>query len=147
MKKLFLLLILLGLSNPALATVDGHSRVFIVVKDVQTDEFFLERVPVIGCYGLPQGPQLQQFVAEYKVPTNIGCGGPTLDTNINALTCAKIIKSIESSDYMSFSEITLDISQCPYKNDAKFITLLRTAAKKNFPQAGNNKEVILNLIK
>lgn len=146
MKALLALLTFTVLSAPAFATVDGHTRVYIVVQHVQDDtEFFLERVPVIGCYGLARGPQLAQFTAEYKATTNIGCGGPTMYENINALTCGKVTNAQESEDYSTFKSITLDISQCPAKDNPKFITMIRTAAKYNFPQ--KKGQVALTLIK
>lgn len=134
--------------NSAHATVDGPDRLYLVVENIHDDsDFFLERAPIVGCWGLPQGARLVAFTAEYKVPSNIGCGGePHLD-NINALTCAKLVDAKESKDFMSFSEITLDISACPHKNNAKFITMVRTAAKYNFPQSNKSREVRLNLIK
>ena len=131
---------------PAFATVDGHSRVYLVVQNIQEpEEFFLERAPIIGCYGLPQGPQLVQFTSEYKATSNIGCGGETFYDNINYLVCAKVIDAKESADFMSFREITLDISNCEAKDNPKFITMVRTAAKLNFPQ--KRGEVVLKLIK
>lgn len=137
------------------ATVDGHTKVYIVVQDVQTEEFFVERAPVVGCWGLNQGPQLEQFTSEYKVPVNMGCGGSDqkISDNINYLNCAKVIDSKESADFMSFAEITLDISKCEAKNNPQFITMVRTAANMNFPQydrnhkINKNKEVVLKLVK
>ncbi|MFZ4403358.1 MAG: hypothetical protein ACOYOK_04590 [Pseudobdellovibrionaceae bacterium] len=129
----------------ALATVDSNDRVFIVAQHVQSGEFFIERVPVIGCHGQAKGPQLVQFTAEYKAPSNIGCGMQASFDNINYLICAKVISEKENQDYSSFSEITLDISKCVAKNDKQFITMLRTAAKLNF--STKSKEVKLNLIK
>ena len=131
----------------AFATVDGHDRVFLVGKDIQSEEFFLERAPIIGCYGLPQGARLIAWTSEYKVPSNIGCGGPAFADNLNALSCAKLISATESKDYMSFSDITLDISKCPDKNNAQFITMVRTSAARNFPQSNTAREVVLRLIK
>lgn len=145
MKRLMALTAFLFSSHVS-ATVDGHDRVFIVVQDIQSEEFFLERVPVIGCYGLPQGARLAQFTAPYKAPANIGCGGPAVEENINALSCGRVTHSEESKDYMSFSKITLDISKCPAKNEKRFITLIRTAAARNFPQT-NGKEVELTIVK
>lgn len=145
MKKLVLFLTGLLLSASLWATVDAHDRVYLVVQDIQSGEFFLERAPIIGCYGLPRGPQLAQFTAEYKVNSNMGCGFTSALDNINYLTCAKVVSSIESSDYMSFSEVVLDISKCEAKNDKKFITMVRTAAKLNFPL--KHGEVHLKLIK
>lgn len=136
----------LGLfSINAFATVDAHDKVYLVVKNIQSEEFFVERAPIIGCYGLARGPQLVQFTAEYKVNSNMGCGGETFQDNINYLTCAKVVSSKESNDFMSFSEITLDISKCEDKNNPKLITMIRTAAKLNFPL--KKGEVKLNLIK
>lgn len=145
MKILFSLISLLAFASVSQATVDSHDRVYLVVEHIQSNEFFIERVPVIGCYGLARGPQLAQFTAEYKVSSNIGCGGEIFHDNINALTCAKVLEAKESADYMSFSEITLDISKCAAKNNPQFITMIRTAAKMNFPL--KKGEVKLKLIK
>lgn len=145
---IFALSLLSFASSPALATVDGNDRVHLVVANYQDEtEFFLERAPLIGCYGLPQGARLVQWTAEYKVPSNIGCGGPAMLDNINALTCAKVVDSEESADFMSFSKITLDISKCAEKNNAKFITMIRTSAKLNFPQSDKTKSVSLKILK
>jgi len=146
--KLFYLVILL-LATKTFATVDGHDKVYLVVKNIQSDgpsaEYFIERAPIIGCYGLVRGPHLIQFTSEYKVNSNMGCGGEKYLENINYLTCAEITKSKESDDFMSFSEITLDISKCEDKNNPKLITMIRTAAKLNFPL--KKGEVKLNIIK
>jgi hypothetical protein len=145
MKVISLLFVLFSLN--AFATVDGHDRVHIVVTNVQDDEdFFMERAPIVGCYGLAQGARLSAWVAEYKAVSNIGCGGPTMYDNINTLTCAKIVDSIESDDFYSFKEITLDISGCAAKDNPRFITMIRTSAKYNFPQK-NGSEVKLILKK
>lgn len=125
------------------ATVDGHDRIYLVVRNIQSEEFFVERAPIIGCYGLAQGPQLVAWTQEYKVPSNIGCGDQRFEDNINYLTCAKILSSKESDDYSSFKEITLDISKCDAKDDAKFITMLRTSAKLNFPLKKGEVNLIL----
>lgn len=145
MKKLFLTLSVMLLSASTYATVDAHSRSYIVVKDIQTEEFFVERAPIIGCYGLGHGPQLAQLTTEYKATSNIGCGGPIMYDNINYLTCANVIDAKESADDLSFSDITLDISKCKDKNNPQLITMIRTAVKLNFPQ--KKGEVRLKLIK
>lgn len=149
MKKLFVIVTTILSALSAKATVDGHAKVYLVVQDIQSEEFFVERAPVLGCWGLPYGPQLAQFTSEYKVPANVGCGDVTgsFSDNINYLTCAKVLDSQESADFSTFSEITLDISNCAAKNDAKFITMVRTAAKLNFPQKDRKKDVKLNLVK
>jgi hypothetical protein len=147
MQRLFMFFSFFGLSATANATVDGHDRVFLVVQDVQSEQFFMERAPMLGCYGLPQGARLGAWVLPYKVPTNIGCGGEPVYTEINALACAKIVDSKENADYSGFSEVVLDISQCPYKDNAQFITMVRTTAKYNFPQPKGSKEVRLILKK
>ncbi len=83
----------------------------------------------------------------------MGCGDSDSSTiDINALSCASLVSSEESADYASFKKITLDISNCPYKDNAKFITMVRTAAARNFPQTQNGKivkgkEVELILVK
>jgi hypothetical protein len=145
MRMIFFGLVMSVLASNAFATVDSHDKVYLVVKNIQSEEFFVERAPIIGCYGLARGPQLVQFTAEYKVNSNIGCGGETFQDNINYLTCAKITDSKESADYMSFSEITLDISKCEDKNNPKLITMIRSAAKLNFPL--KKGEVKLNIVK
>src|SRR5687768_7253217 len=91
--------------STASATVDAHTRVYIVVKDIQSEEFFVERAPIIGCYGLARGPQLAQFTSEYNANANVGCGATPSQQNINYLTCARVVSAQESPDYMSFSEI------------------------------------------
>lgn len=139
---LFIFTTLLGTS--ALATVDAMTNGWIVIQDIQEEgSFSVTRVPIIGCYGVPQGPQLEQFVSEFKVKSTVGCGShPDVGMeNINALSCAKIVESIEGKDYMSFKRITLDISACPYKNNKEFITMVRTAAARNFPQYLKGKYV------
>lgn len=146
--RLFILFVSFLLSvSVAQATVDGHDRVFLVVEHIQSGEFFIERAPLIGCYGLPQGPKLAQWTASYSVPVNVGCGGQPARYNINALTCARVTKAVESSDFMSFSAITLNISRCSKKNNAQFITMVRTSAKLNFPQSNPRREVRLTLVK
>ena len=146
MKNLALaLLTFISVQNFAMATVDAHTRVFLVVQDIQSEEFFVERAPIIGCYGLPQGPQLLQLTSEYRVSSNIGCGGPTFFDNINYLTCASVAEAIESDDFMSFSEITLDISKCDAKENPDFISAVKKAIKLNFPS--ENGEVKLTLKK
>ena len=153
MKTVFFGLVLM-LSANAFATVDAMTSGWIVVQNVQDDEDFgVQQVPIIGCYGLPQGPQLEQFVKEFKVAATIGCGwSGTEMQDINALSCAKIVESLESPDYGSFKKIVLDISKCAYKENKKFITMVRTAAARNFPQTKNGKpapteEVELVLVK
>jgi hypothetical protein len=131
--------------NFASATVDGHARVYLLVQDIQSEEFFVERAPIIGCYGLPQGPQLIQLTSEYKVSSNIGCGGPSFLDNINYLTCATVLEAVESDDFMSFSKITLDISKCEAKENTDFILAVKKVVKLNFPVI--NGEVSLTLIK
>lgn len=145
MKQVLVTCLLSLFAIHAFATVDGNDRVFLVVKHVQSEEFFVERVPVIGCYGLAKGPQLAQFTAEYKVSSNIGCGGEVFQDNINYLTCAKVVSSKENEDFSGFSEVTLDISKCTDKNNPQLITTIRSAAKLNF--ALLKGEVKLNIIK
>lgn len=134
MKKYCILLLMSFVTLSAFATVDAHDRVYLVVEDIQSGEFFVERAPIIGCYGLPQGPRLAQFTMEYKVNSNLGCGGQVYQDNINYLTCGSVISYKESDDFMSFSEIVLDISKCAAKANPQFIRTLRSAARMNFPQ-------------
>ncbi len=125
----------------ASATVDAYTSAWIVVKDLQQeDQFWLKQVPIIGCFGLPQGPTLEQFVSPYRVRATMGCGYTQAPMkNINELSCAKVLSTVENSDYASFGRIVLDISKCQFKNNARYITLVRTAAARNFPQTKNGK--------
>ena len=153
--KAFLAIILPALAlifsaSQAQATVDAHDRVYIVVEDINgidAPTYLVERAPIVGCYGLRQGPRLSAWVTEYKAPQNIGCGGTTSFENINALTCATVVDSKESDDYSSFTEITLDVSKCQEKNNPNFLKAIETSARKNFPQANKSQAVILQLIK
>jgi hypothetical protein len=131
------------ISSVASATVDSHDRAYVVVKHIQSEEFFVEQVPIIGCYGLPKGPQLKQFTSEYKVPAGIGCSDQTQLVNINYLTCGVIVSAKESDDFSGFSEVTLDISNCEAKNDQKFIVAVKKAARLNFPKKGGHAKLIL----
>ncbi len=70
--KIFLSSFVFLFVSNAFATSDAHDRVYLVVQNVQSEEFFVEQAPIIGCYGLPKGPQLIQFTAEYKVNSNMG---------------------------------------------------------------------------
>lgn len=154
MKKLILAMATLFSMN-AFATVDAMTEAWIVIQDIQEDDnFTVQKVPVIGCYGLSQGPQLVQFTAPFEVESTMGCGEAFQPgkENINALSCAKLVDSVESADYSSFKKVVLDISACAYKENKKFITMVRTAAARNFPQTSKGKvvkgkEVELVLIK
>jgi hypothetical protein len=144
MKALFVLLSLFSVN--AFATSDGMTSVWIVVQNVQEPELFsVQAAPVIGCYGLAQGPQLEQFVSEYNVKQSVGCGWETKEIqDINALSCAETLQSVENSTYTGFKKIVLDISKCDAKNNKNFITMIRTAAKRNFPQkSGKDVELVL----
>lgn len=141
--SLYLLLISFLSSSMSFATVDANSRAYIVVQDIQSEAFFVERAPIIGCYGLAKGPQLAQFTAPYKVISSIGCGNLTNEENINYLTCATLVSAKESADFTTFSEVTLNIAACPAKNNAQFIKTVRTAAQLNFPQKTGLVKLIL----
>lgn len=143
MKTLTLLSLCLLWVNSAIATVDGHSRAYIVVQNIQSEAFFVERAPIIGCYGLAKGPQLAQFTGEYKVKSSIGCGIPGPEVNLNYLTCAKVVSAKESADFSTFREITLDISNCAAKNNNQFLKTVHTAAQMNFPQKTGLIKLIL----
>lgn len=148
MKYLIGALLTLSFSISAFATVDGLTQVSIVHKDVNSEEFRLINAPVMGCYGLAQGPQLEQWTKEYLVKGNIGCGGiPQYEENLNYLTCAKVLDSSEDETSGIFKEITLDISKCADKDNKQFITMVRTSAARNFPQSKKTNEVKLNLVK
>ncbi len=85
MKTIIFNLAVIAFASNSFATSEAHDKVYLVVKNILSEEFFIERAPIIGCYGLARGPQLAQFTAEYKVTSNIGCGGETFQDNINYL--------------------------------------------------------------
>lgn len=129
MKK-FLLLTLLSFSQFSFATVDSNTTVFIPVKHVQSGEYFVQVAPVVGCYGLPRGPQLQQLMAPYMV-NNIGCG-QTTQMDINALSCAELVDSVEADDFSTFKKITIDISKCEDHDSKEFIQTIKKVVRLNF---------------
>ena len=134
---------MLFVSTKLYATVDANTRTYIVVQNVQSEEFFVERVPVIGCYGLAKGPQLVQLTAEYNVNANVGCGMSSSSYNLNYLSCAKVKNSVESEDLMNFSELTLDISKCDAKNNPDFINMIYKAVRLNFDSKTHKTKVFL----
>jgi hypothetical protein len=138
MKALFLVFALFSVKS--FATVDGNTSVWLVVQNFNDEEDFLvQQAPMIGCYGISQGPQLAQFTKPYEVASSVGCGWDSQEKNdINALSCAEVVSSEESANYRSISKIVLDISKCEAKNSKKFITMIRTAAARNFPQYSNS---------
>lgn len=151
MKKLILAIITLFAAVTAHATSDGLAQTYIVVEDYndgdEDNRFQLMLVAIIGCYGLEQGPQLSQFTAPYEVQASIGCGyNGTEKTNLNALTCAKVLESEEFETTGTFKKIVLDISACEAKNNKQFITMIRTAAKRNFPVHFQNKMKEVELV-
>lgn len=129
MKSLFLSF-LVFFSVQSMATVDANTKVYILVKDINTEEFLVERAPVIGCWGIAKGPELEQLTREYVV-NNLGCGSVSQE-NINALTCAKVEKAVESDDFSTFKEITLNISKCADKDNKDFIDSIKKVVKLNF---------------
>jgi hypothetical protein len=135
MKTKISLLLGMLLSMNAGANGYDHARAYIVVQDVQNkNEFFIERVPVVGCHVQPFRPHVQQLTSDYKVPSSRGCGLETSYDNVNALTCAKILEVKESKRDGSIYAINLDLSGCEAKNNPRFITTVRRAIALNFPQ-------------
>lgn len=142
MKTVFFALLTVFSMN-AFATRDSLTSGWIVVQNINEEsDFGVQQVAIVGCYGVAQGPQLTQFTAEHNVKSTMGCGdSDTSVMNINALSCAVVTESEENDDYASFKKIVLDISKCAYKENSKFITMIRTAAARNFPQTKNGKVV------
>lgn len=130
----FIFVTVLMLLAQSQATVAWNTKAYIVVKHAQLEEYFVERVPVIGCYGVAYGTQLVQFTSSYKVSSNIGCGGDQFFEEINYLTCAKVTATKESKTGSTLESMTLDISNCDDKDNPQLITMIKTAAKMNFPQ-------------
>ena len=141
----FLSALVLLFSAHVFATVDAMTEAWIVVQDVQDEEAFtVMKVPVLGCFGLAHGPQLEQFTAPHKIKASMGCGYTGEDTvDINALSCGVVESTEEDAGYMSFKKIVLNISKCPnnFKENKQFITMVRTAAARNFPQYNKNGKV------
>lgn len=151
MKTLILALFALFTALTAHATSDGLTQAWIVVDNYNdgddSNRFQLMAVAINGCYGLVQGPQLSQFTAPYEIQASIGCGyAGSEKTNINALTCAKVLESEEFETSGTFKKIVLDISACEAKNNKQFITMIRTAAKRNFPQLAPSRQKEVELV-
>lgn len=123
-----------------MATVDANTQVFILVRHVQSEEYFIERAPVIGCYGLPKGPELAQLTRSYVVG-NLGCGMDSSE-DINALSCAKVVSSVEADDFSTFKEITLDLSACSEKTNPAFITGVKKVVQMNFATKTVKKPIL-----
>jgi hypothetical protein len=137
--RVFLMLSLAcGLIDSAVASSDGYDRVYIVAQNQNdTDKFFVERVPVVGCYGELYGPRLQQFTRPYMATANIGCEGEEpIQENINYLVCAKVTGKTANHSGTSLRSLDLDISGCDAKEDIGFLTALKEAARRNFPSKG-----------
>lgn len=143
MKKILALFTVFTIHTNAFATSDANTNVFIPVQHVQSGEFFVQIAPLIGCYGLPRGPQLQQLVAPYMV-NNLGCG-TTSTENINALSCAVVESAVEADDFSTFKKITLNITACPDKTNPDFIKTIKKVVMLNFATKTNPRpELILN---
>lgn len=125
-------LVMFGLS--AFANEEVNSRVFLVVKNAATEDFFVERAPVLGCTGLQKGTQLLQLTSEYKVNSNLACGGEVSQTNINYLTCASVTDSTVT-DEGEVAALTLDISKCADKDNEQLTETIKKVARLNFSKA------------
>lgn len=144
MKKMILTASLLITSINSFATVDANTSLFILGKDIQSEEYFVQKAPIIGCWGIAKGPELAQLTTPYEV-NSLGCGSVTKE-NINTLTCASIVSYSETQDYMGIKELTLDISKCDDKNNTDFLNGVKKVVKLNFStKAVPNPK--LNLIK
>lgn len=137
MKKFILALAILGALLPAsksVATTDALTDIALVVRNIHDPDLFeVRNFTIFGCYGTDTGPLLAQFTEEYKIPSNIGCGGQRFFDNINYLTCAKISKSVANEKiYTGLDLIELDISKCDAKTNENFIAAVRLAVIRNF---------------
>lgn len=130
MKKMILTASLLIASINSFATVDANTSLYILGKDIQSEEYFVQKAPIIGCWGIAKGPELAQLTTPYEV-NSLGCGSVTKE-NINVLTCASIVNFTETSDYMGIKELTLDVSKCDDKNNTDFINGVKKVVKLNF---------------
>lgn len=128
------------------ATISSETKLYIVTQDVESGDYKLNQVSVIGCHSNKISIALEQFTKKYEVPSQLGCGYQSVvKENINALTCVQI-KSYKATDndFLSLESLTLDISKCADKQSSLFETIVRTAVKYNF--AGNKSDLKLNLI-
>ena len=116
MKFLFLLTALVFSTN-AMATVDGSTSVFLMLQNYQSEEYYVQKVPVVGCWGINKEPELRMLTREYMIPEGVGCGSDGVLRNANALSCAKVVAAKESDDYMTYSVIEIDIKKCRDKDD------------------------------
>lgn len=151
MKTLIFAVLALAISTQSFAAgaINVYDRLYLVVQNVDEDgQFFVERVPMIGCKTLTYGARLEQFTSAYMAPSNVGCGIKNVSNeDINGLSCSKVLSASESPDRSTYSEITLDISSCPERNSPQFLSMIRTAAKSNFPQLDPKREVKMTFVK
>ena len=151
MKTLIFAILASAISTQSFAAgaINVYDRLYLVVQNVDEDgQFFVERVPMIGCKTLTYGARLEQFTSAYMAPSNVGCGlKNVLNEDINGLSCSKVLSASESPDRSTYSEITLDISNCPERNSPQFVSMIRTAAKYNFPQLDPKREVKMTVVK
>lgn len=136
------------LSFKVSATVDGNHWISIVVANYnEPDNFTVERVPMIGCWGLAHGPEYSNFTRPYEVPMG-GCGGnDNIKENINALTCAEITNWTANESYTGTAALTLDISKCEYKSSTKFLKAVKEAVAKSFTNPKGKPPVKLTIVK
>ncbi len=128
MKKIIISLLFLSVNT--YATIDFNSSIYILSKDVNSEEYFVQKAPIIGCAGLAKGAELMGMVAEYSAPSNVGCGIIS-SVDINELSCATIDYSVETENYDGFKEVQLDISNCEDKNNPKFDAMVRKVVRMN----------------
>ena len=91
MSKTFLIILVSFFSLKSFATVSAMTEVFILSQDDVSGEYYVQKLPLVGCFGLAKGPQLEQVVSPYFIPSNVGCGVEALESDINVLSCAKYI--------------------------------------------------------
>lgn len=142
MKSFFLFCLSCLIVVPALATYDDHDRVFLLVKHIQSGEYFFERAPIIACFGHPQEAKLLQLTLPYQVPANLGCGhNKIFYDDINYLTCAEMTKKTYDAKTSLLSLLEFDLSACPDGKDKKLKEAIVKLIQMNFP-AGPNKPAV-----
>ena len=134
MKKVLIATSLLMFGLNAFANEEINTNVFLVVKSKTTQEFYVERAPVIGCAGLVKGPQLAQLTREYKVNSGLFCTTNPVQENINYLACA-VLSDSELTDDGNVTSVTLDISGCADKNDPELINTIKKTVRLNFSRS------------
>ncbi|MAF89898.1 MAG: hypothetical protein CL674_01400 [Bdellovibrionaceae bacterium] len=118
---------LLFLANFAHSMSDKKDHYYIVVQTTNfgspwKEEFSFEEVErqLCGEQNKEQGIQIDDVLRPYYPSVLDGCRVDETTLNLNEITCAKKLAFNKSIDGSTYSELTLDISECRSVNNKNF---------------------------